>query len=68
MSILKEPQPGFVITVPILLLLWEKREKMSEKFLQKMISRCSDFDIAFKTGAVNGYTGLNILICEMMER
>ena len=43
-------------------------EKMSEKFLQKMISRCSDFDIAFKTGAVNGYTGLNILICEMMER
>lgn len=43
-------------------------EKLSEKFLQKMINRCSEFDISFKTGAINGYTGLNILICEMMER
>lgn len=43
-------------------------DKMSEKFLQHMLSRCSDFDISFKSGIINGYTGLVMLICEMMNR
>ena len=43
-------------------------DKMSEKFLQRMLSRCSEFDISYKTGIINGYTGLTLLICEMMER
>lgn len=43
-------------------------DKMSEKFLQRMVSRCSEFDISFKSGVINGYTGLSLLICEMMER
>ena len=43
-------------------------EKMSEKFLQRMVSRCSEFDISYKSGIINGYTGLALLICEMMER
>ena len=43
-------------------------DKMSEKFLQRMLSRCSEFDISYKTGIINGYTGLVLLICEMMER
>lgn len=42
-------------------------EKMSEKFLEKMLSECSKFDIAFKSGEIDGYTGLNVLICEMMK-
>lgn len=40
--------------------------KMSDAFLSKMISRCEEFDENFKSGAISGYTGINMLICEMM--
>lgn len=41
-------------------------EKMSHKFLNKMISECADFDISLKSGEIDGYTGLSMLILEMM--
>lgn len=40
--------------------------KFSEPFLEKMLSGCSAFDIGVKTGEMDGYTGLSILIGEMM--
>ncbi len=41
-------------------------EKMSVKFLNKMISECATFDVSVKSGEIEGYTGLSMLILEMM--
>ncbi len=41
-------------------------EKMTFKFLQKMISECANFDVAAKSGEIEGYMGLSMLILEMM--
>ena len=41
-------------------------EKMSYQFLRKMISECAEFDVSVKSGEVEGYTGLSMLILQMM--
>lgn len=41
--------------------------KFSEKFLEKMLSDCAKCDIGFKTGEMDGYTGLSLLIGAMLS-
>lgn len=40
--------------------------KLSEKYLRKMINKCEWLDTEIKSGGIDGYTGLGILIAEMM--
>ncbi|MBQ2897876.1 MAG: DNA polymerase III subunit delta [Clostridia bacterium] len=45
----------------------EFEKKFSEKFLQEMIDSCAKCDIGFKTGEMDGYTGLSLLIGQMCK-
>ncbi len=40
--------------------------KFKESFLVRMLARCGEFDIGVKSGEIDGYTGLHLLIAEMM--
>lgn len=42
-------------------------KKFSEKFLQEMLDSCAKCDIGFKTGEMDGYTGLSLLIGQMCK-
>ena len=45
----------------------EFEKKFSENFLQEMLSSCADCDIGFKTGEMDGYTGLSLLIGQLLS-
>lgn len=42
-------------------------KKFSEKFLEQMLSACADCDIGFKTGEMDGCTGLSLLIGTLLQ-
>ena len=42
-------------------------KKFSESFLQQMINECARCDIGFKTGEMEGYTGLSLLLGQLCK-
>ena len=42
-------------------------KKFTESFLQQMLDSCAYCDIGFKTGEMEGYTGLSLLIGTMLS-
>ena len=42
-------------------------KKFTEEFLQQMLDSCAYCDIGFKTGEMEGYTGLSLLIGTMLK-
>ena len=45
--------------------IYEKSFK--EAFLTEMVSECSDFDVKLKSGGMDGYSGLTLLISKMIK-
>ena len=42
--------------------------KLSEKYLNRMIEKCAWLDMEIKSGGIDGYTGLGIVLAEMMNK
>jgi DNA polymerase III delta subunit len=41
-------------------------KRYSEEFLKEMVSECASFDMGFKSGEMDGYTGLFLLVSKLL--